>query len=396
MMTVKNLLQLSITKDFSVVAGGDALNNTIRSVEILDFEFAAGIQQVRDTAFSPYSLVLSSLLFASQKPELLIEMIKKLIELKVSALAYKPVIFKELPNEVLTFADEQDFPILRFGGDEFFEDIILEVMNHIKKRDNELFLEKTMRYLIEEEVPEEQIQSFLQQMNKPFEKYVFAANIQMKHSEDSQWMHAFFRFESFLKSGIICTYKNSIIILFTDKYRQLQFDKILKEWMALYAIPTDTLTIGYSQVHPIHTGLHLAVREAYYARVIAEIEMRPICHYEQLASDQLLIELYRRDAQFANNYVKMYLGPLIEEKADQDLLSTAVTFVLKKGNVKEAAVTHYCHPNTIRYRMTKIRQLIEPFGNELVFYEHLSTAVKLYLLHKTIEGTPIVLESVQK
>nr|WP_263326377.1 helix-turn-helix domain-containing protein [Neobacillus sp. Marseille-Q6967] len=57
---------------------------------------------------------------------------------------------------------------------------------------------------------------------------------------------------------------------------------------------------------------------------------------------------------------------------------------------------HFCHPNTIRYRIAKIRQLIEPVGNELVFYENLSAAVKLYLLHQTIEGTTIGLESFQK
>ncbi|MDQ6598042.1 helix-turn-helix domain-containing protein [Bacillus salipaludis] len=85
--------------------------------------------------------------------------------------------------------------------------------------------------------------------------------------------------------------------------------------------------------------------------------------------------------------MKEYLGPLLSEKTDKDLLQTAITFVLKQGNVKEIAEAHYCHPNTIRYRMTKIRQLIEPFDNEFVFYENLSAAVKLYLLHKTIEGT---------
>lgn len=393
MMTVKDFLQLSVTRHFSVVTGGNALNNPIQSVEILDFEFAPGIQQVRETVFSPHSLVLSSLLFAAnQKPERLIVTIKKLIKLKVSALAYKPVIFKDLPNEVLIFANEQNFPILRFSGDEFFEDIIFEVMNHIKKRDHALFLENTMRCLVEEDVSKEQIQSFLQQVNKPFENYVFAANIQTKQPGDCQWMHAFFKFDSFLKSGIISTYKQSILILFTDKSQQLQFEKILTEWISLYAIPADVLTIGYSQVHRTHTELHLAVREAFYARVIAEIEMRPICHYEQLASDRLLIELYRKDAQFATHYVEVYLGPLLEEKADQDLLNTAITFVRKKGNVKEVAVAHYCHPNTIRYRMTKIRQLIGPFDNELVFYEHLSAAVKLYLLNKTIEETNFVLE----
>lgn len=396
MMTVKDFLQLPVTKDFSVVAGGNALHNKIQTVEILDFEFAAGIQQVRDTVFSPHSIVLSSLLFASQNPERLIDTIQKLIELKVSALAYKPVIFKDLPKEVLIFANEQNFPILRFGGDEFFEEIIFEVMNQMRNRDHAHFLENMMRCLIEDEVSGEQIQSFLQQLNKPFEKYVFAVNMNMKHSDGPKWMNTFSPFDSFLKSGIFSKYRQSILILFTYKHQQLQFEKIIKEWMSLYAIPTDGLTIGYSQVHSTHTELHLAVREAYYARIIAEMEMTPSCYYEKLGSEQLLIELYRKNKPFANQYVEMYLGPLQEEKADQDLLNTAVTFVLKKGNVKEVAAAHHCHPNTIRYRMTKIRQLIEPFGNELVFYEHLSSVVKLYLLHHTIEGTAGGLESNQK
>ncbi|WP_245671152.1 PucR family transcriptional regulator [Pseudobacillus wudalianchiensis] len=396
MMTVKDFLQLPITKDFSVVAGSHALYKPIQTVEILDFEFAAGVQQVRDTIFNPHSIVLSSLLFANQTPECLVDMIKKLIDLKVSALAYKPVIFKDLPDEVLAFANEQNFPILCFGGDEFFEDIILETVNHIKKSDYALFLKNMIRDLIEEEVSTEKIQSFLQQINKSFEHYVFAANVQMKQAENDEWMQPFIRLDSFLKSGVLSTYKQSILIIFTDRNEQTTFDSILKEWMALYVIPSDALTIGYSQAHLTQTGLHLAAREAYYARIMAEIERSHACHYQQLASDQLLIELYRKDKQFANDYVKRYLGVLLEGEADKDLLHTAIAFILEKGNVKEVAAVLHCHPNTIRYRMMKIRQLIEPLSNDLVFYEHLSSAVKLYLLHQTIEGTTAALESFQK
>ncbi|MDP9580413.1 UNVERIFIED_ORG: hypothetical protein J2X74_006342 [Bacillus sp. 1751] len=386
MMTVKDLFQLSLTKNFSVVAGYNALHKKIISVGILDFEFTEGIQPMREAAFEPHSLVLSSLLFANQKPELLIETIKELIKLRVSALAYKPVIYEDLPDELLQFANEQDFPILRFGGDEYFEEVIFEVMTYIKSRENDLFLQKIMRCLIEDEVSESQLQSFLQQMNKPFEEYVFTANIRMIQSQNSKWMDSFLQFQSFLKSGIFCTYKNSILILLTDKSEKLQFSKLLKEWMDLYGISTDGLTIGYGQVHQTHTELHQAVREAYYARIIADMETKSICNYAELASERLLIELYRKDAKFTSRYVKEYLGPLLAEKTDKDLLYTAVTFVLKKGNVKEVADAHYCHPNTIRYRMAKTRQLLEPFGNEFVFYENLSSVVKLYLLHKEIEG----------
>lgn len=100
MITVKDLLQLPVTRDFSVVTGGSALNNRFQSVKILGFAFTPSKQQMRDTV-RPQCIVICSLLFADQKLKSLTRMIKKLIELKMSALAYKPVVFKELPDEVL-------------------------------------------------------------------------------------------------------------------------------------------------------------------------------------------------------------------------------------------------------------------------------------------------------
>lgn len=383
-MNVKNFLQLPITKDFTVVAGSNGLHKPVQNVEILDFEFSPDIETVRETIFTPNSVILSSLLFAKQQPEYLLNAVKSLIQLKASALAYKPVIYNDLPEEVIALANAHHFPILRFGGDEFFEKIILETMAYAKTQDYTFFLETIMKRLINEEVSDEQITSFLQQLNKPFEKYLFVANLQMQSLTNPQWMQPFLQLEPLLKSGVICKYKNSIFILVTNQSEQFQFEKFLNEWLTLYNISTDELIVGYSQVHATQTEFHLAVREAYFSRIMAEMDMTPTCHYKHLGSDILLLELHRKDPQFARNYVNGYLGPLLDEKADADLINTAITYISKKGNIKEVAVAHFCHPNTIRYRMTKIRQLVAPLDNDYVFYERLSAAVKLYLLHSKI------------
>lgn len=383
-MNVKNFLQLPITKDFTVVAGSNGLHKPVQNVEILDFEFSPDIETVRETIFTPNSVILSSLLFAKQQPEYLLNAVKSLIQLKASALAYKPVIYNDLPEEVIALANAHHFPILRFGGDEFFEKIILETMAYAKTQDYTFFLETIMNRLINEELSDEQITSFLQQLNKPFEKYLFVANLQMQSLTNPQWMQPFLQLEPLLKSGVICKYKNSIFILVTNQSEQFQFEKFLNEWLTLYNISTDELIIGYSQVHATQTEFHLAVREAYFSRIMAEMDMTPTCHYKHLGSDILLLELHRKDPQFARNYVNGYLGPLLDEKADADLINTAITYISKKGNIKEVAVAHFCHPNTIRYRMTKIRQLVAPLDNDYVFYERLSAAVKLYLLHSKI------------
>ncbi|MFJ3390980.1 PucR family transcriptional regulator [Lysinibacillus sp. NPDC086135] len=384
-MNVEKFLRLPITKDFTVIAGRNGLHKPVQNVEILDFEFSPDIQTVRETIFTPNSVVLSSLLFAKQKPEYLWNAVKNLIELGASALAYKPVIYEDLPKEVIVYADEQSFPILRFGGDEFFEKIILETMAYAKTQDYSFFLDTIMRRIMEEEVTDEQIKSILQQINKPFEKYIFVANIQTQDHANSQWMQSLFQLEPLLKSGMICTYKKSLFIVMTHPSQQFQFKKALNEWLTLFALSTDSMTFGYSRCHITQTEFPIAVHEAFYARIMAEIKTAPICHYENLASDSLLIELHRKDAKFAMDYVNSYLGPLFEDKVDPDLTKTAITYVVKQGNIKEVAVAHFCHPNTIRYRMSKIRQLVAPLENDYVFYERIAAAVKLYLLHsKTI------------
>lgn len=384
-MNVKSFLQLPITKNFSIVAGRSGIHKIVKSIEILDFEFSPDIQNVRETTFNANSVVLSSLLFAKQKPEYLLDTIKNLIDLNVSALAYKPVIYRDLPEEVLSFADAHSFPILRFGGDEFFEEIILEAVTYSKMEDNQALLQSLMNNLIVKEMANDEIQSYLLQINKQLEKYVFAANIQSGPNADAHWQKSFFQLESLLRAGVICTYKESIMLILTNSSDRFQFEKILNEWMAIYDIPKDTLIIGYSKIHITKEELHLAVREAFFSRLMASIYTQPTSHYEELGSDCLLIELYRKDALFALRIAEKYIGPLLDEKIDSDYMNTAISYVIKKGNIKEVADAHFCHPNTIRYRMTKIRQLIAPLENDFSFYEQLSAAIKIYLLHKKID-----------
>lgn len=385
-MNVEKFLQLPITKDFTVIAGHNGLHKAVQNVEILDFEFSPDIHHVRDTIFTPNSVVLSSLLFAKQKPEYLFNAVKNLIELGASALAYKPVIFKELPKEVLSYAEQHNFPILRFGGDEFFEKIILETMAYAKTQDYSYFIETILRRLMEEDVTQEQIKSILQQLNKPFEKYVFIANLRADDKIHQSWMRPFNSLEPLLKSGMICSYKKSLFVIMTHPSQQFQFERVLHEWLALYAIPTDTITFGYSSCNDTQTGFPMALREAFFANIFAEIDTLPSCHYKNLASDCLLIELYRKDTTFAMDFVTSFLAPLLDDKADPDLMETSITYIIKKGNIKEVAVAQFCHPNTIRYRMAKIRQLVAPIDNDYVFYERLAAAVKLYLLHSKMNN----------
>lgn len=49
----------------------------------------------------------------------------------------------------------------------------------------------------------------------------------------------------------------------THSSQQFQFERVLREWLALYAIPTDTITFGYSSCYDTQTGFPIALREAF-------------------------------------------------------------------------------------------------------------------------------------
>ena len=62
------------------------------------------------------------------------------------------------------------------------------------------------------------------------------------------------------------------------------------------------------------------------------------------------------------------------------LLETACTYILARGDLDETASRMFCHKNTIRYRLSKLHDLLDPYCNEKEFHENLSMAIRIYML----------------
>lgn len=62
------------------------------------------------------------------------------------------------------------------------------------------------------------------------------------------------------------------------------------------------------------------------------------------------------------------------------LLETACTYILARGDLDETASRMFCHKNTIRYRLSKLHDLLDPYCNEKEFQENLSMAIRIYML----------------
>lgn len=114
-IAVFDILQLSIFNKFSLIAGNRGLNNTVRSVNVLDFEFDLMKDPMHPRCrFDKDGFVVTSFLFAKESPQDIIKTVEWLIEDGVSGLAIRDVYFKTLGQEITDLADREGFPIFIF------------------------------------------------------------------------------------------------------------------------------------------------------------------------------------------------------------------------------------------------------------------------------------------
>ena len=178
-LTVKDILQLQSLCSFRLHAGQKGLSRYVVSAGIGDYEFCADIDFPRQTAFEADSLVLSSLLFAKGRPELLLPAVQQLYEAGVSGLAYKTVIFHELPDDVLAFCNAHAFPLFSFGSDAYFENIIYEIMNAVRADDTNLLTEGNIRRMLADDFAKSQVTLLAKSLSLAFKAHVMGVYIKV-------------------------------------------------------------------------------------------------------------------------------------------------------------------------------------------------------------------------
>lgn len=382
-VTVKDLLNLEVMRDFKLMAGEGGLNKPIKETEILDFEFVTDMKSTRDRIFNGESLVLTSLLFAKDNPDIILEAIKWIYEMNVSALAFKPVIFKDLPEEVINFANKKDFPILSFGRDEFFEDIIFAIKEETSIDNKLLALELLIENATNNNLTLSDDIRLKEKLNPNFKQYIRCIFIEeqgMDEFKAKEKIKKIFIPEKISRKILISKYKNMYcIILSQDEEAESRFDALLQDVLVAVEIATNEITIGISRISGEEGILNKLIKEAYWSLIVAKVENTEKINFDNIGIYKMLMP-YINDVNITN-YMEEYLAPLFsEEEKDGELLRTAVEYIKSKGDMVETSRRMFCHKNTIRYRIGKLQEKLDYKSTEREFYENLSMAIKIYML----------------
>lgn len=373
-LTVKDILKLPSLKKFSLVAGKGGLDNDIITAGIADYEFANVIDYDLSHAFEKDSLVISSLLFAKDAPSLILPAIKLLKSSGVSAFAYKEVLFQTLPGEVISYADENDFPIFSYKDGTWFENIIFDVMTAVERDDTRYLSETHIEKMIRNTVSQEEIDNIRRGISLLLEKSICAAYIKTPQLDAARIFRSYYMYKNLREKLLVAKYEDGIFILLTtSKWNEASHRILLEEACQTLAFPVKASDITLSRLHST-LELHKAFQEAYYAWAAGLLSPRKASSYEALGVYAAILPL--AGTPELQSYAKNYIEKL---KGYED---TIKSYIHNGGDVVATSLDLHCHSNTIRYRLNRMKALTgAPNETDHELFRDLSIA---YIVMKSV------------
>jgi len=371
---LKELLNLDILDEFNLVAGSKGLDVPVSKVGILDYELG----DVIDINFIPGELVLSNLLIIKDDLDQLEDIVSRLIRVGTSGLAIKTLYINSLPERIKAMADENDFAIFLYETT-YYEDIITELVDYIKKSDEATAQLKHIHLLHNDGLTAAEVQKLAYKLNPDFRNFAVIINVSYMKEEEmalfssyqaNQILGRFHRCYK-LEQSILC------IMSFDD---QSVDQLIIENTLNALGVTPETIRGGYSDILEIK-NLNQALSQSNHAYKFANIKKTSGLHsYKSTGLYQLLMPL--QDNVWVEQYYRRVIDPIEEYdlKNGSDLVKTAQIYVESGCDVKATAEQMFQHGNTIRYRLDRIKSLLDGIVNKAYVDQELSVIMRLYTL----------------
>jgi len=357
---ISELLQQPAFSAFRIAAGVNGLNRYVSKVNILDFEYDS-LQDTKSAfgLFEKEAFVLTSLLFAKDHPEMILESVKLLVRDGASALAIKEIYYHDLPNEVIDYANQHQFVILMFERDGgFFETLITELTALIEMSQDDEYNEKKLLMLMDETLSKGSQRMLSEELFPTLQAPFYAAYMKVKPLLSRQELKNII---DHIKSGsnVFClVFQSGIMILGSASLSEYLNETVY--------------TAGISLLHKNLDEISIAVKEA-----ICACEYAVIHHQNKISFDE--IGIYRLLYPLKNNYwLKAYCeslkGAIINDSNGEELMQTAEVYVHYQGDIQKTSEALHVHKNTVRYRISRLREILAG-DHEAYFDEQLTLLV---------------------
>jgi len=378
-ITIEDILQLEVFKEATLLTNRETKEQTIRSVSVVDAPLYSGM--IEEKILLPGDFFFSTLNIYRDDTMGLLNAINILIESKSSGLCVTNEHIKEIPDVIINLCNDNKFPLIQVDKDIPYSLMIREIIEAILSNQSYVLKINTINSLLTNNVMGEEKIKLIQRLNPHFKnhyKVFYLTNFTTKHSS------SFVEMINLHKSWFAVPYSEGILAILTfSETDQDKTDKQFKELTDFMVHESKVLgepVVGISSRHDSIMTLQEGIREALFAVKSAPYTREHILYYDQLGSIRLLIAL--KDHRELMNYYQLTIQKIIDYDSQYNLalFDTLQTFVQHNGDYKMTAKASNQHENTVRYRINKIKGLLDLEERQLQFYETISLGIKIYNL----------------
>lgn len=376
MIHIKELFRLQNIHRLRLIAGQDGLERTV--TEAVLFEYDPSRVQLPD--FYRGDLVVTTLAYARGDAKLVAHSLQALMNQGIAGLMVKTAYFSELPQAVITLANRLGTPVFLFD-DTYIEEVILQVTDLIRGKRHFAGFEQDVDALMRGDLTEEQTRERARRIDplgqSSYRIYAVSPKERMITLDDKLYA----LMETDADAAHRCTFiewRRMMLALCREEDGLSAQEALTRfgDLLTRAGVDRQSVVIGQSDLREARAQMGASLCEAVYAARAAKL-----CGKAELAAHELGLYAYlfpMSENPFVCGRCRRVLSAIREYDAQNhtNLEQTALVYVKENMEIAAAAKVLFQHPNTVRYRLSKIQRIIG-MEDDPLFAPMLSLTVSL-------------------
>ena len=371
MIRLKELFRLENLKRLRLIAGQEGLERMVTAAVLLEYDSSR--MELPD--FYRGDLVVTTLAYARGDSALVANSLLSLLNQGIAGLLVKTAYFSELPASVVNMANKLGTPLFLFD-ETYIEEVILEVTELIRGKRHFAGYEQELDALMRGALTAEQIKEKVQRIDPTGTKAyrICAMYPRERLNVLEEKMYALLSRDEALAQSCICMEwrRMLLVLIHDDGPENVQMANVLERAQ----IQPEGLYLGESSRMTEQAVFGTALSEAVYAAKAARLMGKTFLSASELGLYAYLFPM--SENAFVCSRCKGQMQRIREYDAQNrtSLEQTARVYVENRMEIAATAKALFQHPNTVRYRLTKIQKLME-LEDDALFAPMLSLMINL-------------------
>lgn len=368
MLTVMEVLSQPLFSDFKFLSDISGLFNAVTGVGIFEWE----TKDIIEANFHSGEFVITTLSCAKGNIESAVDCLKALVKQKVAAIAIKDIYFTELPQNFISYANDNHIPILLFANANF-EDIVFNIKNKLESNNLNSDMVKKVDSLLKFKGEADDCIAMAREINPFFYKNHICCYCTPKISNMDKQENLSIALDKFYnqylkipKKNVIygkvayslIKYSKGILLIYTDDDNNTNIRKKLLCLMNNLKLKEEYFRIGISEPMGELFKLADSIWESIYACATCAMKNESLLDFGQIGINKFLFPL--RHNIWIQKFYSTFETSLSEydKNHNSNLFQTLLMYVKCGGNISLTADQLFQHSNTIRYRLDRIKDVL--------------------------------------